>query len=123
MKKLCLFIIIGVVLTVFSGAEAAALIMKLIKAGPTSAVVEYKGQKITVRKYYPKEGSLIGGSTDMGLLTPCIGYQVGAIVDDRNGEILGLWCPGKNVGMARSLSEGNIKGAVLVVPDEYVNLR
>lgn len=122
MKKLCFLMIIGVVLTVFSGAEAAALIMKLIKAGPTSAVVEYKGQKITVRKYY-SEGSRMGGSTDIGLLTPCIGYQVGAIVDDRNGEILGLWCPGKNVDMARSLSEGNIKGAVLVVPDEYVNLK
>lgn len=100
----------------------AVLIMNLLKAGPTFALIEYKGQKITVKKYYPKGGALMGGSTDLGLLAPCIGYEVIAVV--KNGEILGLYCPhGKNSNLAESLREGNIEGAVLVVPEEYINLR
>lgn len=99
-----------------------AVIVNLLRVGPVSADIEYKGQKVTVRKYYPTEGSLMGGSTDLRLLVACIGYQVIAVVDN-NGEILGLYCPEKNKSLAQSLKEGNIEGAVLVVPDEYINFR
>ena len=100
-----------------------AVIVNLKRAGPTSAEVEYKGQEITVRKYYPEAGSLMGGSTDLKLLVPCIGHQVIAGVDN-HGEILGLYCPDKkNKSLAESIKEGSIEGTVLVVPDEYINVR
>ncbi|MDP2168411.1 MAG: hypothetical protein Q8J64_08790 [Thermodesulfovibrionales bacterium] len=91
-----------------TGYSGGLLTMKLLKVGSTSASVEYNGQKITVRKYYPRPGEpLLGQSTNMGYLSPCLGHLVIAIVDDNNGEILSLVC------------EGN---AVLVVPNEYIRL-
>ena len=90
-----------------ASAQAALLMMKLIKAGPASAQVEYKGQKITARKYYPRAGEpLFGQSTNMGLLSDCIGSSVGAVVDDGNGEILSITC-----------TSGT---PVIVMPDEYI---
>jgi hypothetical protein len=75
-----------------------------------TAVVEYNGQKVTVSKYYPRAGeSLFGQSTNMGLLTPCIGSIVGAVVDDGNGEILSLTC-----------TSGT---PVIVVPDTFIRIR
>lgn len=105
MRKLFIAIIIFCIF--LSGvARAAVLQMKLLKAGPKSAVVEYRGQEITVRKYYSTSSKPLGPFlTSMSYLSPCIGNFVVAIVDDTNGEILSLGCNGKQV---------------LVVPDEFI---
>jgi|Deesub1362A_J573_1020465.scaffolds.fasta_scaffold00319_26 hypothetical protein len=106
---ICTFIALCLIIPIAT-ADAALLTMKLIKVGPISAVVKYEGREITVRKYYPSPGELLfGQSTNLGHLTPCIGSLVGAIVDDRNGEILALVC-----------TDGV---PVIVVPDEFIRLR
>ncbi|OGV96843.1 MAG: hypothetical protein A2W53_00080 [Nitrospinae bacterium RIFCSPHIGHO2_02_39_11] len=108
-------------------AESTELLMvKLIEAGPSSAVVKYKEKEITVSKYYPRRGEpLYGASTDLSLLVSCIGSYVGALVDDKNGEILGLWCPDtmSAAELNRAMKQGRMDGIVLIVPDEYINLK
>jgi len=82
--------------------------MRLLKAGPEMAVVKYKSQEITCRKYYPQKGEpLFGAVTDMSYLSPCIGKAVVAVYDDKNREILTLNCPVNSY-------------FVLVVPDQFM---
>lgn len=84
-----------------SSGEIAAV--RLISAGPKMAIIKYKSQKITVRKYYPdKPLTLV--TNDLSHLQPCIGQQVIATIDQ--GEILSLMCGDRN--------------PVLVVPDEFI---
>jgi len=106
MKKIIFIGIISCLLCNYS--YAGVEVVKLLKAGPEMAMVEYKDQKIICRKYYPKKGEpLFGGSMDLGNLSPCIGKYVVALFDDKNGEILSLSCSGN-------------KQMVLVVPDEFM---
>jgi hypothetical protein len=98
---ICIIFIFMGGLVAESFSEIAAV--KLISVGPKKAVVKYKGQKITVRKYYP-DRPLTLSTNDMSYLQPCIGLQVIATID--RGEILSLKCGDSN--------------PVLVVPDEFV---
>jgi hypothetical protein len=124
MKKFKLLVVVVCLSASSISANAGLLAMDLLKAGPSTATVEYKGKQIIVRKYYPQGGgSMNGASTNMGLLSACIGSQVIALIDDANGEILGLNCPkSSKVKIADSIKRQSMKGIVMVVPDEFLKL-
>lgn len=73
--------------------------MELVKVGKKSVVIKYTGsmgRQLTLLKYYPqKEGIefiFSNQSTNINLLIPCVGKFVDAILDDYNGDVLGLVC-------------------------------